>query len=202
MKVIGLCGGSGSGKSTVAGCFLQYGIPSIDTDALYHRMTAGPSPCLSELIAAFGAQYLAPDGSLDRRKLAEEVFSGGDAEEKRKRLNEIAHRHVLAACGAIIESFREEKKAAVLVDAPLLYESGLDRACDFVIAVVADPDLRVRRIVARDGITSEQALARLHAQMPDEQLIRRADVVIRNDGDEERLRRAVERVFCEKIQIR
>ena len=190
MKVIGLCGGSGSGKGTVASCFLKRGIPSLDTDAIYHRLTDSPSPCLDELIGLFGKSILGKNGGLDRKALAEIVFASGGGKARRA-LNEITHRYVLQECRKEIAALRKKELPAVLIDAPLLFESGFDRECDLVIAVLADTKTRVLRVVARDGITEAEAKRRIAAQMPDEELAARADYLIRNDGSADELDREV-----------
>ena len=189
MKLIGLCGGSGSGKGTVASLFAEEGFLHIDTDEVYHNLTSKKTPCLDELCRAFGEGILGVDGALDRAALSKIVFAGGSG-EKRAKLNSIAHRHVLDAVREIIKD-ADGKYPAVLVDAPLLFESGFDTECDLVVAVVADRERRIQRIVSRDNITLEMAGRRIDAQIADSELIARADFVIRNDSDVESLKCAV-----------
>ncbi len=181
MKIIGLCGGSGSGKGTVAAMLAEYGALHIDTDAVYHGLTSGSSACLDELVSEFGEGILAEDGSLDRRALSKIVFADGGGEAL-GRLNSISHRHVLAEVRRIIAA-SEGKYTDVLVDAPLLYESGFDAECDFVVAVIAPKEERIRRIMARDGVSEEAAARRIAAQTDDATLASRADFVINNGGD-------------------
>lgn len=189
MRIIGLCGGSGSGKGRVAGLFSEYGYLHIDTDEVYHKLTSGKSPCLDELSSVFGEKIIAQDGSLDRRVLAGIVFADG-GKAPLERLNSIAHRHVLDEVRRIIGE-SEGMYPAVIVDAPLLFESGFDRECELVIAVTAPAEMRISRIIERDGITREAALGRISAQISDDTLISRADFVIRNDSDLESLKSAV-----------
>lgn len=184
MKVIGLCGGSGSGKGYVSSIFASNGVPSIDTDAIYRELTASPGECLSELVAVFGKEIVNADGALDRAAMRALVFSGNRAEQNRKRLNEISHRHVLNEVRRRIAELSKSDVSAVLVDAPLLFESGFDKECDVLICITAPQDLRVERIMARDGITKEAALMRVATQISDEVLTERSDYVIRNFGDE------------------
>ena len=182
MKIIGLCGGSGSGKGSVAKMFLNFNIPSIDADKVYHELTDKPSECLSELSSVFGKEILNEMGGLDRGALGKIVFYGDKAEERRKKLNTISHRHVLVKIREIISEYREKDYPAVLVDAPLLFESGFNTECDCIILVFAERETRIKRIVERDGITPSLAEKRIDAQIPDEELKSRVDYVIDNSG--------------------
>ena len=182
MKVIGLCGGSGSGKGTVSTLFEKFGIHSIDTDAVYHDLTSKRSACLDALVERFGKDILTNDGALDRRALADIVFNGADSQEKREALNKIAHKFVLMRAREILAEYKEAGMPAAIVDAPLLFESGFDKECDVIIAVIADQSTRIERIMKRDGITKEYATARIRAQLSDEYLKERADYVINNSN--------------------
>lgn len=181
MKIVGLCGGSGSGKSTVLTLFSEYGFIPINTDEIYHELTSKYTECLKELAAEFGECIVTPSFSLDRRKLAAIVFSENADKEKHKVLNRIAHKHVLGKVREMIAEYRNTGALAVLVDAPMLFESGFDKECDVIISVTADKDVRVQRIVARDSISNEAAMARIAAQLPDDYLIENSDYNIHND---------------------
>ncbi len=196
--MIGLCGGSGSGKGTVAELLALYGIPSIDTDALYHAMTAGRSPCLDALVDEFGSDILNEDGALNRTVLAEIVFSGEDADFKRATLNKISHNFVLAETRKIISDLEHKGIKFVLVDAPLLFESGFNEFCDFIIAVTADEKVRINRIMQRDNISENKASLRIKSQIPDQYLIERSDFQIINNGSYDELAFAVSSL-AEKI---
>ena len=191
MKVIGLCGGSGSGKGTVCAMLCEHGIPTVDTDAVYRGLTASYTDCLRELASEFGERIISPDGSLDRSVLRELVFSGDGAAERLARLNEISHRHILARTRQMLGEYERAGFLAATVDAPVLYESGFDRECDIVIAVLADREVRIERIIHRDGISREAAERRIDSQLSDEELRRRADYVIVNDGNESVLRERI-----------
>ena len=197
MKVIGLCGGSGSGKGTVAQLFSEFDIPSIDTDKVYHALTSSKSLCLDALADEFGPQILSLDGSLDRSKLSEIVFSRNDSAEKRRKLNQISHKFVLQRTREILDEYRADGKKAVLVDAPLLFESGFDKECDFVIAVIANESIRISRIVERDKITVENARRRIRTQLPDEYLEANSKYIIKNDGMLSELRETVGKIAAE-----
>ena len=191
MKVIGLCGGSGSGKGTVSSIFKKHGIPSIDTDALYREMTSGDSPCMQALKDAFGNEIVNADGGLDRAGLAAVVF--GNA-EKLKLLNRIAHSFILDETRRILGEYRSAGYEATIVDAPVLYESGFDSECDTVICVVADTDARVRRIIQRDGISRVAAEQRINSQIPDSELVSKCDYAVYNNSGPDALRPQIERI--------
>ena len=181
-EFIVLCGRSGSGKGYVAKKFAAYGIPSVDTDAVYRTMTAPAalySPCMQELVAAFGEGLANPDHSLNRRALADIVFAEG-ASEALVTLNRITHVHILRETVHIAEQLAAGGALAVLVDAPVLFESGFDAHCDCTLCVVAPEEVSVARIVKRDGITEAEARRRLASQISAEELVRRCDYVIEN----------------------
>jgi len=180
VKVIGLCGGSGSGKGTVANIFSFYGIPSIDTDAVYHNLTSTKTPCLEALVNEFGVGVLDENGLLDRKKLAKIVFAQSDSDTKLHALNSISHKFVLDKTREILENHKKCGTPAVIVDAPLLFESGFNNECDAIIAVVADDDIKISRIMKRDIISKEDAIARIKKQLPDEYLVKNADYIINN----------------------
>ena len=191
MKTIGLAGGSGSGKGTVGQILDSLGIPTVDTDAIYHEMTSAESPCLKALADEFGSEVISYSGALNRAALAKLVFVGEGAAERRSRLNEIAHRFILEEARARLRDLDSLGYAFAAVDAPLLFESGFDSECDLIITVVAPMPERIARIVARDGITEEAASARIESQISDDELISHSDYVIYNNGDMDTLREAV-----------
>ena len=190
MLTIGLTGPSGAGKGMVASLFEGYGVPSIDTDAVYHALLVPPSACLDELVERFGAGILTEDGLLDRKALAAMVFAPGH-EDDLKDLNRITHRHVLDEARRRLAIYRAEGKTAVLVDAPQLFESGFDAECDYVLAVLAPRDLRLARIMARDGLDESRAIARMDAQKSDDFFREHADAILVNDGRAEDLQAGI-----------
>ena len=194
MKVIGLCGGSGSGKGTVSSFFDKYGIPAIDTDALYRELTSGDSPCTRALSLEFGKEIISDDGSLNRKALGKIVFCGENAENRRKRLNEIAHKYILNEARRRLELFRNNGCPAAIVDAAVLFESGFDSKCDIIISVIADKEIRINRIMSRDNIDRASAIARIDSQLSDEEIISRSDFVIRNVSDLTSLEKRVSEV--------
>ncbi len=185
MKVIGLCGGSGSGKGAVSSIFGEIGIPSIDTDAVYREMTLSDSPCMHALAQEFGDEIINDAGGLDRTVLASIVFHNRD---RLVALNKIAHSFILNETRRRLNSYRDAGLHAAIVDAPVLFESGFDSECDEIICVVADKATRIMRIVDRDGITPEAAKKRIASQMSDNDLISKCDHVIYNNRDIEALK--------------
>lgn len=197
MKIIGLCGGSGSGKGAVSSLFDAYGIPSIDTDAVYHDITSHPSDCLDALASEFGPSVVNA-GRLDRATLREIVFNAPGSAEKLNRLNAITHKYIIDETEKIISAYEKDGFRGVIIDAPLLFESGLDKRCDTVIAVLANREVRIARIMLRDGITLDAARARIDSQLSDAELVNRANIIIRNDGTIDELKSAV-RLAYEQI---
>lgn len=192
MLVIGLTGGSGTGKGCVCSIFEEYGIPSIDTDKTSRLVCDVGKPCLSELVKLFGSSILNDDGSLNRPALASIAFSDT---EKHKLLNKTTHFYILNEVRSWLELQKSDGKIAAIVDAPLLYESGFDTECDLVIAVTAPIDTRIQRILSRDGITLEQAELRLSKQHPDLFYTKKADYVISNGGSLDDLKKQIDAVF-------
>lgn len=188
MVIIGLSGGSGSGKSTISALFSRYNILPINTDEIYRNLTASLTPCLIELANEFGEDIITDDLSLNRARLREIAFSDRD---KHDRLNAISHKHVLDAVRDMILSASKLGLKGVIVDAPMLFESGFDKECDFVIAVTAPIDLRIRRIKERDGITEAKALERIRHQIQDIELAKKANFVIDNSYSIEDAEKAV-----------
>ena len=193
MKIIGLCGGSGSGKGEVARMLREAGCLHLDADAIYHGFISGDSDCLRELADEFGKEIIAPNGALDRKKLAAIVFADG-AEEKRQRLNTISHRYVLDEIRRRIADAENEYTWAV-VDAPLRLESGFNAECDAIISVIAPRDARIARIVERDGLTFEQAARRIDAQLDEEFLRSHSNFTIENNNDLDALALKVEKII-------
>ncbi len=194
MIVIGLCGGSGSGKGAVARFLSELGIAHIDTDKVYHEITSHPCACLDALADEFGGDVVCR-GALNRQRLREIVFSQPDSDKKLSRLNSITHKFVIEETEALIERHARDGKRAALIDAPLLFESGLDRRCDRIIAVVANRQVRLARIMLRDGISLDAAQKRIDAQLSDEILAEKSDYVIKNDGTLDELRLTVAGVY-------
>ena len=146
------------------------------------------SPCLQALAEEFSDAILAPDGTLDRAQLAKRAFASPEATQK---LNALTHPAILRLMEQRLEDAADAGYPAAVVDAPLLFEAGIDRACDAVIAVLAPTETRVKRLLARDGIP-EQAIRQRIAAQPDDGFYRRLGVtVLENTGTAEQLREQV-----------
>lgn len=180
MKIIGLCGGSGAGKGVASSAIYALGGVSIDTDRVYRELCVPGSACLDELAAAFGEGILTSDGELDRPTLAAIVYCNA---EKRMLLNSITHKHIKSRTEALIEKYRKEGKSAVIVDAPLLFESEFNKLCDVTVGVVADKAVRIERLVSRDGIDAKTAEKRISSQLDDAKLRELCDFIIENNED-------------------
>lgn len=190
MKILGLTGGSGTGKSTVAGLLAAHGAGLVDADALYHGLCVSCAPMLRELAAAFG-DVLCADGSLNRRALAPIVFSDP---EKLRRLNALVYPYIRDASLAAFARLEAQGCAFALFDAPTLIESGLHRLCRAehtgvgVLGMLAPAEVRIRRIIARDKLSEQAARARVAAQPPDEFYRMHCDYLIQNDDGLDELR--------------
>lgn len=181
IRVIGLTGPTGAGKSTVANTWRQLGVPVIDTDQLARQVVEPNSPCLNQLVAAFSDEILNEDGRLSRARLAQKAFATPDGTAT---LNAITHPAILKETTRLLEQAADRGCAAAVVDAPLLFEAGFDRLCHHVVAVIAPKEDRLARIIARDGLTEEQARLRMNAQQPDDFYCRPGVLVIHNTDSE------------------
>ena len=183
--VIGLTGGIATGKSTATAFLREAGIPVIDADEVARAVVEPGQPALAELAAAFGPSILLPGGSLDRKRLGDLVF--GDA-AARQRLNAITHPYIHQAIGVQTEALAATGTQFIVLDVPLLFESGMDRDVDRVWVVAASAAQQLARLMERDALSEAEARRRIESQMPLADKIRRADAVIDNSGSREATR--------------
>jgi dephospho-CoA kinase len=188
LRLIGLTGGIGSGKSTVARLIAARGIPVLDADQLAREAVEPGSPALAEIAAAW-PDALGADGALDRRKLGALVFADAAA---RARLEAILHPRIAELADAHAARLAAAGHKLGFYEASLLVETGRYRDLDGLVVVTAPDDVRVRRAAARDGAGEAAARARLGAQLPAAELLRVATHVIDNDGDMAALEAKVE----------
>ncbi len=181
MKTIGLTGPTGSGKSTVARYAESIGFAVIDCDAVAREVVEKGSPLLETISDAFGNNVIQPDGTLDRKALAAAAFCSKSSTEK---LNSIMLPVITERIKAKSNAYKARGVEYLLLDAPTLFESGADKMCDAVIAVLCPEALRRERIKRRDGLTDEQADVRLRASKPDGFYLERTPYIAVNDGDE------------------
>lgn len=173
--IIGLTGGTGTGKTSVSKLFLKEGFEVIDYDKVTREVYVKGSPCLEEITKNFGKGILNADGTLNRKALGEIVFSKKEALDT---LNNIVYKYILAHTKDIIENSHGKK---LLLDAPTLFESGLSEKCDKIIGVIADRDIKIKRVSARDGLTPQRVMERIDMQLPDSFYIKNCDYIIENN---------------------
>jgi dephospho-CoA kinase len=178
MKLLGLTGGVGMGKSTAAGFLLQLGVRVVDTDEIARDVVRPGQPALSEIQSRFGPSILAPDGSLDRSRLADLVFNDADA---RKQLEAILHPRIRQSWQSLVEQWRSENCRAAAVVIPLLFETQAESLFDKIICVACSPESQRDRLRAR-GWTDGQIGRRIAAQLPVEQKVARAHYVLWTEG--------------------
>ncbi len=197
MKVVVLTGGIASGKSTVVRMLQELGAKVVDADVLAREVVSPGEPALSEIVAVFGQEVLLPTGELDRKKLAALVFSDP---ERRAHLNAIVHPRVQERIQRRLEQLRAENAEVVVVDVPLLFDVPLPDLETFpAVVVYASRKTQLRRLRERDGLTWEEAEQRLGAQRPLREKLGRARWVVDNDGDLEKTRQQVERLWAELV---
>ncbi len=187
LYVVGLTGPTGSGKSEVARVFTNFNIPVIDADEIARKVVEPGSKCLKKLVDAFSDEILQTDGTLNRRELAKRAFA---TPEKTQLLNSITHPYIIELIKIIIIRMEQTHEKIAVLDAPLLFESGLDSICNKTVAVLAPYQIRLERILLRDNnLTEQEARARMSTQKPEEYYTARASTVLYNDGDFETLQK-------------
>ncbi|MEO7032807.1 MAG: dephospho-CoA kinase [Polyangiaceae bacterium] len=192
MRVFGLTGGIGSGKSEVARCLRERGLPVVNADQLARLAVVPGSAGLAGIVKAFGPEVLSASGELDRARLAQRAFSNADA---RRTLDSIVHPLVRDLAAAHFAELAEQGELLACYEVPLLYEVGLDKTYTPVVVVSAPGALLRSRLEARDGLSPEQVEARIAAQMQVAEKVRRADYVLENDGSLAQLRERTNLVF-------
>lgn len=202
VKVIGLTGGIGTGKSTAAAFLKEKGFAHVDADEISRGLTADGSPMLAVLDKVFGprgemgkegVEILNADGSLDRKGLAAIVFTD---ENKRKKLDELMFGAVIEIIDTQIAAAKDDKSLpGILLDVPLLFEAGLEDRCDTVVLMVADMDIRIARVCKRDCATPEEVMNRIKNQMSDDEKIAGSDVIVDNSDGLDALLEKLQQVY-------
>ncbi len=193
--IIGVTGSLGTGKTTVSRMFGRLGAKIIDADRLVHSLLRGDAVLIGALAAGFGKDIRKPDGAVDRRRLARKAFAG---RRQVARLNRIVHpavmKKIAEKAGRIT---RRDPEAVVVVDAPLLFEAGAEKAFDRIVVVKADPDRQRERAARKAGLSAAEFRRRQRWQLPLAEKIRRADYVVDNNGTRGRTRSRVEEIWRE-----
>ncbi|OCA81808.1 MULTISPECIES: dephospho-CoA kinase [unclassified Bacillus (in: firmicutes)] len=179
-KIFGVTGGIASGKSSVSKWLISKGYPVIDADIAARKVVEPGMPALEEIKNVFGQDICLPDGTLDRKKLGSIVFSNS---EKRQMLNGIVHPAVRKWMMEETEKALHQGKELVFMDIPLLFESNLTHMVEGIILVYVKPEVQLKRLMARDHFTEEEALARIRAQMPIDDKKKLADYIVDNNGE-------------------
>ncbi|MDA7027189.1 dephospho-CoA kinase [Bacillus sp. CLL-7-23] len=195
--VIGLTGGIASGKSTVAHMFQKRGITVVDADLIAKEVVEKGKAAYQKIIEVFGEKVLLDNGEVDRKKLGTLVFTN---EDKRKQLNEIVHPEVRKAMIKQRDQAIQANEQFVVLDIPLLYESGLESLTDKVLVVWVPKHLQLERLMKRNQLTEEEAKNRINAQLSLDEKKEKADVVIDNSGSLENTKQQFEELFdqCKK----
>ena len=189
MLNVGLTGGIACGKSTVARMLVEKGAVLIDFDGLSRSVQEPEGAVWLEIVRHFGEEILHEDRTIDRRRLGETVFAD---REKRELLNCLVHPAIFEEWQRRLAEIRARRADAIVVsDIPLLIEAGMKSMVDLVLLVYITPEEQIRRVMARDGSSREEAERRLAAQMPIDEKLRWADIVIRNGGSPEETRQSV-----------
>ena len=196
MKIIGITGPTGAGKTTALGALRELGAWMIDADEVYHRLLEESAPLREALTARFG-DIQDKSGKIDRKKLGSVVFGDPTALSD---LNAITHRFIGEEIDRQLSAARAEDRSAAAIDAIALIESGLGDRCDAVVGVIAPAELRVRRIMAREGISEDYAWARVRAQRPDQFFAEGCAHILYNDcGTAEEFSRKAEEFLKEIV---
>ncbi len=197
MLNVGLTGGIATGKSTVVRMLVKRGARVIDHDGLVHALQEQGQPVWKRIVETFGRDILDADERIDRKKLGALVF---DNEPRRKVLEGIVHPAVLEEAQRQRDRIgKEDEQAIVLSDIPLLLEVGMQECFDLILLVYAPPEVQIRRLMKRNNLSREEALSRLKSQMPIDEKLKFADLIIRNDGTMKELEKRADEVWQELL---
>ena len=193
MKVIGLTGGIGTGKSTVSAYLNEKNIPVVDADQISREITAPGSPVLDDIRALLGDGVFREDGTMNRQKVASVIFSDREILTAYEALTTA---EAVRRCQAEVEAYRQQGNCGMVVlDAPLLFECGLQSETDENWVVDADMEVRIARVMQRDGISRQAIMDRIRRQMPSEEKRELADFVIDNSGSLTELHEQIDRLL-------
>lgn len=196
IKIIGLTGQSGSGKSTAAEYFSQRNINVVNADMLVRELYADYSPCVRTIAAVFGSDILDENKQIIRPLLAQRAFS---SKENTALLSSIVHPFVMSIFISRAKQAFANGEEYIVYDAPQLFESNADAICDVIVSVVADREVRIKRICQRDKITRKAAEMRVNAQLSEEFFRKNSDYVLENNSDLAAFKQSLEQLYGEII---
>jgi len=197
MYVIGLTGGIGSGKSTVAKLLQAHGAAVLSADLVGHEVYQPGRPAWQELVDAFGREVVASDGTIDRKKLGGIVFADPNDQRPLKRLNSITHPRMKGMMRERLAELQQQSVPIAVLEAALLFDADWDDLTDEVWVTVVPPEVAARRTAERGGLAVEQVLSRIQAQMSNEERITRSDIVVDTNCDLEGTARQVEQQWSQ-----
>jgi len=192
MKVIGLTGGIGSGKSKVSQFLAELGAVILNADEVGHEAFKPDTEIWRQVVAAFGRRILTPDGNIDRKKLGNIVFGNP---ESLSRLNQIMHPRLYALVKAQLEEYRRQGVAVAVLEAPLLIEAGWTSLVDEVWVTTASETTVLKRLEERTGLSQVESLTRIHSQLSSAERVKYADVVINTDCDLDEVKAKVKELW-------
>lgn len=191
MKVIGIAGSSGAGKTTICGILkTKYKAHIIDADEVAKKLAKKGNMYLQDIVKHFGDNIVDEQGELKRKELANIIYNNN---EKRNLLNELTFKYVVKEIKEQIEQLKD--KELIVIDAPLLFESNLDEVCDIVIGVIANEEDKIKRICNRDKISEEVAKKRLNIQKDNDYIKKKSDYTISNEEGLEKLSKEIDKII-------
>ena len=194
MRVVGLTGGIASGKSTVSNLFKISGVPVIDADLVARQVVEKDSVGLKTLITHLGESILNEDGTLNRNELGRKMFSD---DAIRTEVNDILQPLIRQEITSRMKEYKNQGEALIVLDIPLLFEMKYEDMCDEIIVIAVSLETQIVRMQVRNGYTQEEALQRIHAQMPLEDKVKKATIVWNNEGDLKELETTVHQWLLE-----
>lgn len=195
---LGITGGVGSGKSFICAYLKEKGLKVISADELAKKAVLPGSPGFKKIVDCFGKEILLPDGTLDRKKIRGIITQDL---KKKEMLEQIVHPEVFLQMDREWDLSRKRQDPAIAIEVPLLFETGMEAFFDYVVTVTVDPDVRAHRIMSRDQVSREEALALMQIQMPDAEKIQKSDFIINNNGTPEETKILMDRFFDEFLNL-